>query len=89
MAQRPYAATTYTYEDNHLTPSTGFFAMPVTKQNLTAIKRLLISARIAVQEAGAQARRMGDDRLAARLRDLAVRMANELDGLDYALRQLP
>jgi len=63
--------------------------MPVTKQDLIVIKRFLISARIAVQEATAKARRMGDERLAARLRDLALRMANELDGLEYMLSQLP
>jgi hypothetical protein len=63
--------------------------MPVTKQDLIALKRLLISARIATQEAAARARRIGDERLAARLRSLVDLMANELDGLEHALSQLP
>ncbi|MGO9172738.1 MAG: hypothetical protein ACLP7P_12335 [Rhodomicrobium sp.] len=61
------------------------FAMPVNKHDLISIKRLLLAARIAVQDASAMARRVGDDALARRLRGIAGMLTDELD---YADRQM-
>jgi hypothetical protein len=54
----------------------------MNKHDLISIKRLLLSALIAVQEAGAVARRSGDDALARRLRGAAAMLSDELDDAD-------
>ncbi len=65
------------------------FAIPMNKQDLISIKRLLVSARTAVQEASEAARRMGDDALARRLRGIAGMLMDELDHTDRQLAGPP
>jgi hypothetical protein len=59
--------------------------MPLTKPHLIAIKSALIGARSAVQDCTARAHRGGDKDLAERLRDIAERLADELDYVDRLL----
>jgi hypothetical protein len=59
------------------------------KTTMLALKRALISARAVVQDATATARRAGDTDLADRLRDIAERLADELDYVDRALASKP
>jgi hypothetical protein len=63
--------------------------MPVNKHDLISIKRLLLAARIAVQDGGAMARRVGDDALARRLRGIAVVLTDELDHADRQIAGEP
>jgi hypothetical protein len=60
-------------------------AMPLTRATLIAIKSSLISARSVVQDSAARAKRSGDVSLAERLRDIAERLADELDYVDRLL----
>jgi hypothetical protein len=52
---------------------------------LLAVKRSLIEARISVQDAGARAQRSGDAVRARRLREIAARLADELDEINRQL----
>jgi hypothetical protein len=63
--------------------------MPLTKPQLIAIKSALIGARSAVQDCAARAQRGGDNDLGERLRDIAERLADELDYVDRLLGRLP
>jgi hypothetical protein len=49
----------------------------------------MITARSAIQDAAARAQRGGDKKLAERLRDIAERIAFELDYVDRLLGKLP
>jgi hypothetical protein len=55
---------------------------------LIATKRGLLGALSAVQDCSAAAWRAGDDDLAARLRDIAERLADELDYIDRQIAGL-
>jgi hypothetical protein len=54
----------------------------VFQSSLLSLKRVLISARTEMQEAHAVAERIGDAAMAARFRDIAETLANELDYVD-------
>jgi hypothetical protein len=73
----------------HAGMRTGVTAMPLTRAVLIAIKSSLISARSAVQDSAARAQRGGDKNLAERLRDIAERLADELDYVDRLLGSQP
>jgi len=63
--------------------------MTMNKHELVSIKRLLVSARAAVQDAGALARRVGDDALARRLREITGMLTDELDDANRQIAQHP
>lgn len=52
-------------------------------------KRLLLAARTATQDANAAATRAGDTDLAERLREIAERLADELDYVDRQIASMP
>jgi hypothetical protein len=62
--------------------------MPLSRAMLIATKRGLLGALSAVQDCAAAAWRAGDDDLAARLRDVAERLADELDYIDRQIAGL-
>ena len=63
--------------------------MPLTRTDLSELKRQLIAARSRVQDAKAKVRRGGDADLAERLHEISERLANELDYLDRLLARQP
>jgi hypothetical protein len=63
--------------------------LQISRQDLIALKRLLIGARVAALEAAALARRKNEITFASRLRYLAALLADELDGLEEAISRLP
>jgi hypothetical protein len=63
--------------------------MQLARTTLIAIKSSLIGARSAVQDCAARAHRGGDQDLAERLRDVAERLADELDYVDRLLSRPP
>lgn len=56
--------------------------MPISRSDLLTIKRNLVSARTHVQEAAVTALRSNDKALSERLREIASRIAAELEGLE-------
>jgi hypothetical protein len=63
--------------------------MPLTRTTLITIKSSLIAARSTVQDCAARAHRSGDVLLAQRLRDIAERLADELDYVDRLFGSQP
>ena len=63
--------------------------MLISKQTLITMKAALINARSLVQDSASRARRGGDFDLAERLRDIAERLADELDYIDRCIAKQP
>jgi hypothetical protein len=63
--------------------------MPLTRTTPIAIESALIGARSAAQDSAARVQRGGDVRISERLRDIAERVADELDYVDGLLLRMP
>jgi hypothetical protein len=63
-------------------PSAKSLDRAMVQSSLLSLKRVLISARTEMQEAHALAERIGDKALAARFRDIAETLADEMDYVD-------
>jgi hypothetical protein len=70
-------------------PYEGDDIMPPAKQQLIILKTSFISIRSIILDCAARARRSGDKDLAERLRDIAERIAFELDYVDRLLATQP